>query len=375
MTRVQADRLEVQEDGLQFGDPIGCGYHWTEPDEIDAYGDSVRRTAGRVELAVDAFERTAGLPEEVFAGEAADALRTRAGRRHEEAAEVRDDLRGLGRAINAYSDVLRRHREGLEQLRSFAAGHGLEVRGNQIMPPVQTLPGDATQKQADAWEADWKTYQSCFETKLELRDARRTSTRDLVRALADYADVHPDKDRARLVGADARQVRFGELRQDAADEAMEAVEARDAASAARHTVDLLKRREQAALGDLEDMVTADRPPAEIAAQAEKVAALHRELTDARVEAQDAQAVADREQAQANRAARTLAAAQDGHAVAHAVAQPVDVGGPEGGRPQVVHPIDVGGPEGGRPQVGAQPLDVGGPDDGRPSATDLRGRLG
>ena len=158
MTRVVVDRIETQQDKLQFGDPIGCHYHWLEPDKVDSYGDSVRRLATKVELAVDAFERTSTLSEDVFAGEAADTLRDRAGRRHEESATVRDNLRGLGRAINAYSDVLRRHREGLEQLHDFAVGTGLEVRGNRIWPPVETLPGDATQKQADAWEADWKAY-------------------------------------------------------------------------------------------------------------------------------------------------------------------------------------------------------------------------
>ncbi|WP_210649501.1 hypothetical protein [Nocardioides sp. SYSU D00065] len=311
MTRIAADRLETQQDGLQFGDPIGCGYHWTEPDEVDAYGDSVRRLAAKVELAVDAFERTASLSEEVFSGDAADALRARAERRHQESASVRDNLRGLGRAINAYSDVLRRHREGLEQLRAFAESRGLEVRGHRIWPPIETLPGDATQKQADAWEADWKAYQACFETKIELRDARRASTRELVKALAEYAGVHPDKDHKKLVAADANRVRFGELRREAAEEAMEAVEANDAAQAAQRTVDGLKRREQAVLDDLERMVLAERPPEEIQAQATKVAAIHRELTEARVEAREAEAVAEREQAQANRAARNLEAAEEG----------------------------------------------------------------
>ena len=150
MTRVVVDRIETQQDQLRFGDPIGCHYHWLEPGKVDAYGDSVRRLAAKVELAVDAFERTSTLSEDVFAGEAADELRERAARRHEESASVRDDLRGLGRAINASSDVLRRHRDGLEQLRAFAAGKGLEVRDHRIWPPVETLPGDATQQQADA---------------------------------------------------------------------------------------------------------------------------------------------------------------------------------------------------------------------------------
>lgn len=305
MTRVVVDRIEVQQDGLQFGDPIGCGYHWTEPDEVDAYGDSVRRLAGKVELAADGFERTATLSEEVFAGEAADALRARAGRRHEESVLVRDNLRGLGRAINAYSDVLRRHREGLEQLRAYAVGRGLDVRGQKIWPPVETIAGDAPQKELDAWENDWKAYRECFETKIGLRDARRVATRELIKALAEYADVHPDKDRKTFVAASANQVAFGELRREAAEEAMEAVQAGDRAEAAQRTVDSLKRREQSALDTLERLLRDERSPEEIEAQAAKVAAVHRELTEARVEARDAEAVADREQAQANRAARTL----------------------------------------------------------------------
>ena len=61
MTRVAVDRIETQQDGLRFGDPIGCHYHWLEPDEVDTYGDTVRRVATKVELAVDAFERTSTL--------------------------------------------------------------------------------------------------------------------------------------------------------------------------------------------------------------------------------------------------------------------------------------------------------------------------
>jgi hypothetical protein len=330
MTRVVVDRIETQQDGLQLGDPIGCHYHWLDPDVVDSYGDSVRRLGGKVELATDAFERTATLSEDVFAGEAADALRDRAGRRHEESAAVRDNLRGLGRAINAYSDVLRRHREGLEQLRADAVSRGLDVRDHRIWPPVETIAGDAPQKDVDAWERDWRSYQECFETKIELRDARRAATRDLVRALADHADVHPDKDRATVVPGNAHQVSFGELRREAAEEAMQAVEAYDAADTARRTVDVLKRREQGALGDLETLVLDERPAAEIQAQADTVAAIHRELVESRVEARDAEAVADREQTQADRAARTLEDAEAGRPrpVVEPAAwqQPTDLGG-------------------------------------------------
>ena len=312
MTKVLVDRIETQQDQLTFGDPIGCHYHWTEPGEVDKYGDSVRHLANKVELAVDAFERTAALSEDVFAGEAADTLRERAARRHEESTTVRDNLRGLGRAINAYSEVLRRHRDGLQELRAYATSNGLEVRDNRIWPPVETIAGDAPEKELNAWERDWKTYRACFDLKIELRDARRASTRDLVKALADYADVHPDKDKLKVVAANAHQVKFGDLRREAAEEAMEAVQANDAASAAQRTVDGLKRREQGALGDLETMLTSgNASPEQIAAQTDKVQALHRELVEARVEARDAEVVADREQAQANRAARDLEAAEQG----------------------------------------------------------------
>lgn len=312
MSRVLVDTIETRQDALQFGDPIGCSYHWLEPARVDAYGDSVRRLATKVELAVDAFDRSATISEDVFAGEAADMLRGRAERRLQESALVRDNLRGLGRAINAYADVLRRHREGLEQLQAHAAGGGLEIQGHRIMPPVETI-NNATQQEMDVWEAHWKAYRECFELKIELRDIRRASTRDLIRALADFADVHPDKDRATVVAANAHQVRFGELRREASEEAMEAVEATDRADAAQRTLEILKRREQAALDSLEQLALADRPPQEIAAQAERVAALHRELGEARTEARELGATADREQAEADRAARNLEDAVDGRA--------------------------------------------------------------
>ena len=120
--------------------------------------------------------------------------------------------------------------------------------------------------------------------------------------------MHPDEDGQKLVAATANQVAFGELRREAAEEAMEAVEAGDAAEAARGTVEALKRREQAALDNLEELVLAEAPHEEIAAQSARVQALHRELVDARVEAREAESVAEREQAQANRAARNLDAA-------------------------------------------------------------------
>ena len=79
----------------------------------------------------------------------------------------------------------------------------------------------------------------------------------------------------------------------------------------QRTVDGLRRREQSALDHLEKMVLEERSPAEIQAQADKVVTLHHELTEARVESREAEAVADREQVQANRAARHLEDAEAG----------------------------------------------------------------
>ena len=52
-------------------------------------------------------------------------------------------------------------------------------------------------------------------------------------------------------------------------------------------------------------------PEEITAQADRVAALHRELGEARSEAGNLQSTVDREQAEANRAARNLQDAEPG----------------------------------------------------------------
>lgn len=352
MTRVPAGGLvepEGQEEGPRFGDPLGCRYHWAEPDRVDAYGDSVRRLATRVELAADAFERTARLPDEVFAGEAAESLRARAGRRHEESALVRDHLQGLGRAVNAYADVLRRHRDGLQELQSYAAAHGLEVRDGRVWPPVDTIADDAPAKDVDAWERDWRSYRECFDARTGLHEARRAGTRDLVRALAEHADVHPVRSQQQTVAATARQVRFGELRREAAAEALEAVDAREAADTARRAVAALVRRERAALDDLEELVASGATPEQVAAQTAHVGAVRDELVVARAEAGEAEVAADRERALA---ARQVEAAEDGRPLP--AARPVEVTVEV---PPVREPVEV-------------PVQ---PDEGR--AADLRSRLG
>ena len=83
------------------------------------------------------------------------------------------------------------------------------------------------------------------------------------------------------------------------------VQAGDRADAGQRTVEILERREQTALDSLERLALADRPPEEIAAQADRVAALHRELAEARTETRDLEVTADREQAEADSAARNL----------------------------------------------------------------------
>ena len=139
-----------------------------------------------------------------------------------------------------------------------------------------------------------------------------SSTRELVKALADHAGVHPDKDKQKLVAADAHQVRFGELRREAAEEAIEAVQAGDA------------RRRRPAHGRRAQATRAVRPrqprgawcspsgrPRRSRPRPTRSRRSTASSTDARVEAREAEAVADREQAQANRAARNLEAAEAG----------------------------------------------------------------
>src|SRR5688572_19153585 len=98
-------------DELRFGDPIGCHYPHAEPGEVATYGDAVRALGSSVGLAENAFRATASIPEESFAGEAAEALRARASRRQEEADELGRHLRAVGRAVADHADFLRRHRE------------------------------------------------------------------------------------------------------------------------------------------------------------------------------------------------------------------------------------------------------------------------
>ena len=75
------------------------------------------------------------------------------------------------------------------------------------------------------------------------------------------------------------------------------------------------------LGLLEELVVAEAPPEEIQAQAGKVQTLHRELADAKVDLRETEAAADREQAQADRAARDLQDAEAGRP--RLVAEPAD----------------------------------------------------
>lgn len=290
---------------LRFGDPLGCQFWWLDPDRLSEYGAHLRRLANRVELAADALARAANLPEEAFAGEAADTLRRRARGRASEAGAIRDNLRALGRAVDGYAGVLTRHRRALEELREVALARGLRVEGHRIWPPVDTLPGDSSQRDVDRWEADWKAYEQCFQLRIEIRDARRQGTRELVRALAEHAGVHPDEAQGDRVAPGHGSVRFGELRREAADEAMEAVVARDEAEALRSTLDVLRRREQHALGELERLALSGASPESLATQADRVALLHREVSEARAGLRQADAVAEREQAEADRAAHRL----------------------------------------------------------------------
>ena len=108
----------------------------------------------------------------------------------------------------------------------------------------------------------------------------------------------------RPIAINQRALRTATDELDSAREALH-VQAGDRADAAQRTVEILKRREQTALDSLERLALADRPHEEVAAQADRVASLHRELAEARTESRDLEATADREQAEAASVARNL----------------------------------------------------------------------
>lgn len=319
MTRVVASELHDDDEDarLVFGDPIGCHYRAVDPAEVEAYGDSLRAVATKVGLAETAFRATATMPEESFAGEAADALRGRASRRLEEAEALRDHLRTLGRALADHAGFLRRHRESLEALRDLALSHGLRVEGHRIQAPAATVRGDASQRELDAWEADWKAYQECFEAKRDIVAARREAGHALAAVVRETTGVTPaDVDRTGEQSGHGR-VDFGDLRRAAAAESMEAVEARDDLQAAQATVERLKGRYGRALDELERLVVGGASSDEVAAQASRVQLLDRELDSARAEAREASDTFQDERREAGAAVRELRDAQrpGPHAVA------------------------------------------------------------
>ena len=296
---------------LRFGDPIGCHYPHAEPGQVETYGDTVRGLGAKVATAETAFRTTKSMPAESFSGEAADALRARASRRLEEADELGRNLRAVGRAVADHADFLRRHRDALESLRDLAVSRGLRVEGHRIWPPVETISSDATRAQLDAWERDWKSYQECFEAKRSIIEARQEAGRALVKVIAEHTGVRPEDVRDKREQGGHGTVDFGNVRREAAAEAAEAVAARDELQAAQGTVEHLRTRCDGALGRLRDLLFANAPAEQIAAQSDRIRTLDRELDAARAEAREAAETFRHEQREADAAARHLQHAESG----------------------------------------------------------------
>lgn len=347
---------------LRFGDPIGCHYPHAEPSQVETYGDAVRGLGAKVGTAETAFRTTASMPAESFSGEAADALRARAGRRLEEADDLGRHLRAVGRAVADHADFLRRHRDALESLRDLAVSRGLRVEGHRIWPPVETISGDATRAELDAWEQDWKSYQECFEGKRAIIEARQEAGRALVKVMAEHTGVRPEDVREKRDGGRHGRIDFADERREAATQAAEAVAARDDLQAARGTVDRLTARYDRALDELERLLLADAPAEELLAQSGRVQLIDRELDGARSEAREAADTFRQEQRESNQAARALQDAEGpGPHLAPSGAHGEVVQGNNGPRPQV----EVQAGNGPRPQV----------DSGLAPVRDLRDRLG
>jgi hypothetical protein len=345
----------MSDDQLRFGDPIGCHYPHADPGAVASYAESVRAVGAKVGLAETAFRSTASIPEESFAGEAAESLRARASRRLEEADELGGHLRGVARAVADHAEFLQRHRAALETLRDLGASRGLRVESHRIWPPVRTISADASPAELDAWERDWKSYQECFEAKREIVQARQEAGRALVKAIVEHTGVRPADVRDTRDQGGHGEIDFGGLRREAAAEAAEAVAARDDLQAAQGTVDRLRTRYDHALERLEHLLLADAPAEQLLAQSTRIQLLDRELDGARAEVRDAADTFRGEQREADRAARDLQQAESGGPVAVVRGEPVE------GRS--IAPQDVPH-HGGRPQA-----------DQLASVRDLRDRLG
>ena len=299
----------MSDDELRFGDPIGCHYPHAEPRQVETYAESVRAVGVKVGVAETAFRATASMPEESFAGEAAESLRARATRRLEEADELGGHLRGVARAVADHADFLERHRQAIEALRELGLSRGLRVEAHRIWPPVETISAEATRAELDAWERDWKSYQDCFEAKREIIEARREAGRALVKAIAEHTGVRPEDVRRKQDEGGHGTIDFGHLRREAAEEALEAVQARDDLQAARSVVERLRAKYEGALDELERLLLANAPAEALAAQAGKVQLVDRELDGARAEARESAETFREERREADQAARDLRQAE------------------------------------------------------------------
>lgn len=341
---------------LHFGDAIDCDYPWLPPRKLDDYAGDLRRVNRQVRAAkesLDFLERVpspAPVPGPIEAtlpveerirvpatdggvpaaptvpvprcgtgdneGLALEAMHRRGTALNTRFTDLNVDLRGVAEAIENYATALRTYRDQVGELLDYARRRDLQVRNDKIYAPVSMLPQGASQQQADAWEADWRSYAACFEWIRDIRADRRKAINEMIRALREHAGVEP-RDREptpkQVGGSGAPDFGNGEvrkLRRAAARAAAEALAAREEARTAQREAREARRALEAADAELTRLRRSGADPAVIAEQETAVHEARSRSDRASQTEADTQARAERATEAAQRAAADHQEARD-----------------------------------------------------------------
>lgn len=257
-----------------WGDPLSCRYSWVAPADLASYADVVRHVARKVRGTVTGLESVTAVPEPVFAGATADAVRSHARRRSHDATSLHVSLRSVADAIHEHAAMLGRYRDALEGLRDLATSRGLEVRDHRIWPPPPAPPSGHTPQQYDTWVTAWRSYRTCFDLKAEIEAERREQSLELTRAVTAHTGALPEPTVDRRAGGHG-VVGFGQddgdhARRRGAEQARQTLEVHDALESALDQVSRLRQDHRTALDELHRLGRAGASEDELTAQAREV---------------------------------------------------------------------------------------------------------
>ena len=263
-----------------WGDPLSCRYSWIAPADLAGYADVVRHVARKVRGTVTGLEGVATVPESVFAGETADAVRSHARRRARDASALKVSLKEVAAAIHEHADMLGRYHDSLEGLRDLAVRLGLEVHDQRIRPPSTTPPPAHTPEQHDAWVAAWRSYRTCFDLKTDIEAERRERSLELARAITAHTGARPEPPAGHEVPSGHGVIAFSapgfghedddHARRRGAEQARQTLEVHDALEATLDQVSRLRQDHRSALDELYRLGRAGASEDELTAQAREV---------------------------------------------------------------------------------------------------------